>query len=339
MQFWLKQMKVQLLLKNKKLESKVRKILAGINLIETRDKLKDFFIIDSALEIYDIQDLLKQKKPILRLIKKGKEYKKLEFNYPEFYIYQRFYDTDNLDYVIKKFADHLKFQQIRKGKIIVIDGGDGSGKKTQSDLLVEYFKKKGEKVKLYDFPQYFGSIYGETIARFLNKEFGELDQISPEIISIVYAQDRQTVAEEIRQLLLQDTIIICNRYTSSSLAFQTVRKPPDQQMKFINWIIDLEYKTNLLPLEDLTIYLDVKTETSQKLIQKKKKRDYLKKQGYDLTEELTDYQRKTRKMYLYLCNLFRHWKRIKCIENNKLKSIKEVHQAIVDCVNSNLKLH
>lgn len=64
MQFWLKQMKVQLLLKNKKLESKVRKILAGINLIETRDKLKDFFIIDSALEIYDIQDLLKQKKPI-----------------------------------------------------------------------------------------------------------------------------------------------------------------------------------------------------------------------------------------------------------------------------------
>ncbi|GIW62640.1 MAG: hypothetical protein KatS3mg090_0466 [Patescibacteria group bacterium] len=330
-------MKLNLTITNSKLSRQLNSLLTNLNLKQTKAKDSDFIIIDNNHDNKTLKKLLNLKKPILRLCRKGSVFKQLSFDFPEFYIYQRFYDDDNLIFILKEFIDHIEFLKRKNGYLIVIDGGDGAGKKTQSDLLVKHFKNKGKKVKLYDFPQYFGSIYGQTIARFLNKEFGPLNQVAPELISVLYAQDRQTVVSEMKKLLTEGAIIICNRYTSSNLAFQTVRKPAALQMKFINWIIDLEYKTNLLPLEDITIYLDVDTQTAQKLIQKKQKREYLQKQGKDLTEELITYQQQTRVMYLKLTKLFNHWQTINCISNNKLKSIVEIHKDIVSCIEKNMK--
>lgn len=87
-----------------------------------------------------------------------------------------------------------------KGKFIVIEGVDGSGKETQAKLLVKHLENIGTPVMYLDFPQYDG-FYGQIIAKYLRGEFGQIAQISPYLVSIVYALDRSTVREKFNHLL------------------------------------------------------------------------------------------------------------------------------------------
>src|SRR5579863_2600807 len=109
---------------------------------------------------------------------------------------------------------------MKKGTLIVIEGNDGSGKATQVELLYDYLRLHQVLVKRIEFPRYTESFYGKFIARFLQGEFGKLNETNPYFLSIAYAQDRAMAKEEITQWLADGNIVLANRYVSSNLAHQ-----------------------------------------------------------------------------------------------------------------------
>lgn len=89
----------------------------------------------------------------------------------------------------------------KRGKLIIIEGADGTGKATQAELLVEHLKKNHFRVKYYDFPQYHNNFFGDMAARYLRGEYGSFLQSSPYLVSLPYALDRASVAEEMKSWL------------------------------------------------------------------------------------------------------------------------------------------
>ncbi|MGB9707619.1 MAG: dTMP kinase, partial [Microgenomates group bacterium] len=282
---------------------------------------------------------LVKNKPVLALFYKDAEDKlspMIKGN-PSENLYLEHYDEDNWQRKIDKFITHVLNLKKRKGKLIVIDGGDGSGKTTQAQLLVDYLKEKGEKVKYYDFPRYYSSFHGRLVGRFLAGEFGQLDQISPYLASLAYALDRASVKEEMDEWLTKGGIIICNRYVTSSMAHQAARLPEEKRKEFINWLDELEYRQHKMPRPDLVIYLYVPWQIGLQLTEKKvNKRRYFK--GQDIAEKDIKHRQEAEKMYLYLAKTQKNWVKIDCVEEGEILSIKKIHQKIIKILNLQYKI-
>lgn len=281
---------------------------------------------------------LVKNKPVLALFYKDSEDKlspMIKGN-PSENLYLEHYDDDNLELKLEKFINFINLLKKRKGKLIVIDGGDGSGKTTQASLLVDYLKKKGLKVKYYDFPRYYSSFHGRLIGRFLAGEFGDLDTVSPYLISLAYSLDRVSVKEEMEDWLKKGGIIICNRYVTSSMAHQGARLPSQKRKEFIDWIDELEYRQHKMPRPDLVIYLYVPWQIGLKLTAKKAdKRRYVK--GMDIAEKDIKHRQEAEKMYLYLAKTQKNWIKIDCVKDGKILSIDKIHQKIVQAINDKFK--
>ena len=123
-------------------------------------------------------------------------------------LYLQFYNEDNLHLRISDFIKHISSLKKRRGKLIVIDGADGSGKTTQAELLVQHLKKQHVAVKYVDFPQYYHSFHGKTVAKFLRGEFGNINQVSPYLASLAYALDRASIKGEMDDFLLKGVILL-----------------------------------------------------------------------------------------------------------------------------------
>lgn len=217
-----------------------------------------------------------------------------------------------------------------KGKIIVIEGGEGSGKTTQSKMLIDYYKKNNIPVTYMDFPQYYDTFYGEFVAKFLRGEFGKIEEISPYLASIPYALDRLSVKDIIINHLYKGTNIICNRYVSSNLAHQAVKLTDrKKQIEFIDWIQELEYKVHQLPKEDIVILLQVPWKIGITLSRKKGVRPYLKGLSEDIHEKDRNHRETTEKMYLHLARTNPHWVKIDCVENGRMLPPETIHQKII----------
>jgi dTMP kinase len=206
---------------------------------------------------------------------------------------------------------------MKKGKLIVIEGTDGSGKKTQLELLVKKLKQEKIKHKLFDFPQY-NKFFGKMVANYLNGGYGGLNDVSPYLISMLYAFDRMQAKDDMEKALKQGFIVLCNRYSISNQAHQTAKLPEDKREDFLDWLRDLEYNQLKIPKEDLVIFLDVPDKLANRLMEKRKSRLYTKKK-LDLHEANKSYLQKTRKIYRALAKQ-KNWARIDCTRNNKLLS-------------------
>lgn len=218
-----------------------------------------------------------------------------------------------------------------KGKLIVIEGGDGSGKTTQLKLLQEYLKSKNIPVKTIDFPRYYGSFYGKLLARFLKGEFGELAQVNPYLLSVIYALDRVQAKEEIEQWLAKGTIVLSNRYATSNMAHQAGRVPKNKREEFILWDEELEYTVNKIPREDLVIFLHVPYTISQKLMRgsDRANRSYLRGKVRDMVEKNKTYLKNAESAYLWLAKKFLHWVTIECVNaNGELRQKEDIHEEI-----------
>jgi dTMP kinase len=219
-----------------------------------------------------------------------------------------------------------------KGKLIVIDGGDGSGKATQAELLIQYLQKKGIKTKYMDFPRY-ETFYGQVVGRFLRGEFGDINSVSPYLASLAYAADRATAREEMNEFLNQGGIIISNRYATSNMAHQGAKfKDPTEKKAYMDWDYELEYEINKLPKEDLVIYLHVPWKIGAELTEKKAARSYLKGAALDIHEKDLNHRALVEKTYLDLANSSSHWKTIECVKEGTLLTIESIHQQIVELV-------
>lgn len=285
----------------------------------------------------DIQKLLANHKIVLGL-NNGEDDDPFVKLFSRLYLenyYSHQYSSENLCFVLFDFLSHIQKERRRKGKLIVIDGGDGSGKGTQSVKLMEYLQQAKIPAKLVDFPQYYNSFYGRVVARFLRGEFGSLASVSPYLASFPYASDRASVKGEMDEYLQNGGYIIANRYATSNLAHQSAKfTSKSEAEKYLQWDYELEYKINKIPKENIVLYLYVPWQIGLELTAKKSARKYLGERKQDIAEEDKQHRIDAEKIYLQLCQRFEHWVQINCVENGRILSIEMVHQKILDTLRS-----
>lgn len=159
------------------------------------------------------------------------------------------------------------------GRLIAIEGIDGSGKRTQVDLLASVLNASGIGVYSTAFPQY-DSWFGNMVGQFLNGELGPLDAVDPHFSALLYAGDRFEAKPRLEAALDQGKIVLVDRYIGSNLAHQTARAAPEKRAEFRRWIEHLEYTVYGLPHEDRILYLRVPPSEAQRLVSQKTARSY-----------------------------------------------------------------
>ena len=220
---------------------------------------------------------------------------------------------------------------MEKGKLIVIEGTDCSGKETQSRLLVKKLNAMGIKAINLSFPMYdtpTGKIVGGPILG--KKDNGEcwFDEgpvhLDPKVFCLYLAADRKYNFPKIQKFLEEGYYVILDRYVSSNMAHQGAKiKDPDERFHLFNWIDKLEYWLLELPKADLTIFLHVPFSISKTL---RLNRNFL-----DENEKDDNYQMDTEKTYVELAELY-HWDSIDCAENDKLRTIESINNEILQIV-------
>lgn len=216
--------------------------------------------------------------------------------------------------------------------LIVLEGLDGSGKSTQVRLLTEYYENEGKKVHFMHFPRLDVSYWGDMIASFLRGEYGNIDQVHPQLVAILYAGDRWDASKEIVQHLAKDEVVFLDRYVYSNIAYQCAKLIDDKEKaKLRNWILSLEFDYFKIPKPDINLFLDVPPTIIEEKLQENRTgsdRAYLKGKS-DIHEKSTLFQKKVREEYLFLC---KHYDLIyvDCsVENQSLASIEEVFKRIL----------
>ncbi|HRX63648.1 MAG TPA: hypothetical protein P5060_00925 [Candidatus Absconditabacterales bacterium] len=216
---------------------------------------------------------------------------------------------------------------MRKGKFIVIDGTDGSGKGTQTRKLIEKLKKEGYIVEMADFPQY-GQRSAMMVEDYLNGEFGNAQEVGPYRASVLYAVDRYAASFKIKKWLDQGKIVIANRYVSSNMGHQAGKiKDIAERDKFLVWLDNFEYGLFDIPRPDKNILLYMPTEIGQQLVDKKGHRDYVGGQKRDIHEDDLEHLKDAAEAYRYVAKKY-NWTVIDSAPNGKLQSIDEIAEKI-----------
>lgn len=221
---------------------------------------------------------------------------------------------------------------MKPGKLIVIDGTDGSGKGTQFDLLLKRLQKEDIDVQTKDFPQY-GKKSAGIIEEYLNGKYGSSEEVGPYRASIFFAIDRYDASFEMKEWLKAGSIVLCNRYVTANMAHQGGKiKDKSERKRYFDWLKELEFETFGIPKPDLNIFLHVPPEIAVKLIEKKGHRDYIGGEGKDLHEADMKHQQDTEKVFLELAELLPNTYVIECAPNGKLLTPEEIHKKIWDIV-------
>ena len=218
-----------------------------------------------------------------------------------------------------------------KGKLIVIDGTDGSGKATQVELLRKRLVSEGYKVKLLDFPEYYKNFFGKFIGHCLSEQYYNWLNVHPKIASIAYAADRWESSKEFTKWLEKGYIVIANRYVSANQIHQGGKiSNPKKRAEFISWLDKMEYETFKIPRPDMTLYLSLPIPIILKLIGErngKMKRAYLKKKK-DVHENDKDFLINSRKSALWLSGKIKNFIKIDCAKKEEILSREQIHEMI-----------
>lgn len=222
-----------------------------------------------------------------------------------------------------------------RGKLIALEGIDGSGKRTQLELLARALEKRGYSAMQISFPRY-ESFFGKLVARFLNGDFGSVDQVDPHLSAVLYAGDRFEAKPELDAALAAGKIVLADRYIASNLAHQSERVPAEQRDEFFAWLKHLEYKLYGLPVEDLVIYLRVPVVQAHRLVGLKSARSYTTLRR-DILEADIAHLEQTAITYERLAT-GSNWVRIDCTDaiSGELYSPEEIHRAVLGAVESRI---
>ena len=189
--------------------------------------------------------------------------------------------------------------EAKRGKFIVIDGIDGSGKATQTKLLAERLRKEGFNVETFDFPQYYNNFFGSLVGRFLKGEFGDPSTINPHMASVLYAADRWEAKHKIEKWIEEGKIVLIDRYTSANMGHQGGKiKDLAERENFLKWLEKMEFEVFKIPIPDLNIFLHLKPEVAQLLIDKKNARAYTGGSKRDAAEASIDHLRNSLDSFL-----------------------------------------
>ena len=216
--------------------------------------------------------------------------------------------------------------------LIVIEGLDGAGKSTQIRLLADYLNKKGIKNSYLHFPRMDSPFFGEMIARFLRGELGDVNQVDPYVVALLYACDRMDASKMISTWLENGETVILDRYVYSNVGFQCAKlNNEDEQARLRKWIVDLEFEYYKIPRPDLNLFLDVPFQfTIERLTENRNgdDRDYLKGKE-DIHEKDLSFQERVRQIYLKQDGFDSCFKVVNCYDSaNKVLKPNEIFNLI-----------
>lgn len=216
-----------------------------------------------------------------------------------------------------------------KGKLIVIEGLDGSGKATQAQKLYDTLTDMGKNVRKVSFPAY-DSDSSALVKMYLRGDFGTSpDSVNPYAASSFYAVDRfASYKTDWQKDYESGAIIIADRYTTSNAIHQCSKLPKENWDEFLKWLFDFEYNYLGIPAPDSVIYLRVDPDVSQQLMSKRYNSDESKK---DIHERDTEYLRRSRTAADYCADTL-NWMSIECTKNGNIKSIEEIFDEIMKAV-------
>ncbi len=208
-----------------------------------------------------------------------------------------------------------------KGKLIVIEGLDGSGKSTQINLLAEEVKKRGLEYKQIKLPNYDGDS-SALVKMYLAGTFGKNpEDVNAYAASAFYAVDRFASFKTIwKNEYEKGYVILADRYTTSNAYHQMIKQPEENWDAYIEWLEDFEYEKIGIPKPDLVIYLDMPVEISQKLMTRRYEGNESKK---DVHEANVGYLNACRRAASYAADKM-GWVKISCSEGDEARSIEDI---------------
>lgn len=215
------------------------------------------------------------------------------------------------------------------GKLIVIEGLDGSGKATQAQLVYENLYKAGIKVRKISFPDY-EQPSSVLVKMYLNGDFGDKpSDVNAYVASSFYAVDRAASFLKFwKKDYEEGTVFIADRYATSNAIYQLSKLPKDEKDEFLFWLEDFEYRKLGLPSPDLVIYLDVLPDVSQKLLSGRYKGDETKK---DIHEKNMNFLLECRNSAMYSAEKL-DWKVVNCCADNSIKEISDINKDIMKII-------
>lgn len=219
------------------------------------------------------------------------------------------------------------------GKLIVIEGLDGSGKSTQLDLLFKNLKNNGIDCKSVSFPDY-DNPSSTLVKMYLKGDFGNKPgDVNAFAASVFYTVDRYaSFKANWGEYYNNGGTVVAGRYTTSNAVHQASKLPENEWESFLNWLYDFEYNKVAIPKPDKVIFLDMPIEVSQKLLSKRYQGDESKK---DIHESDTAYLERCRKAAVFTAE-YSNWEIIPCSENGEARTIEAIAQDVLDSV---LKLY
>ncbi|MDD5110677.1 MAG: dTMP kinase [Patescibacteria group bacterium] len=212
--------------------------------------------------------------------------------------------------------------------LITIEGIDGSGKATQTKLLVAHLKKEKYSVQTLDFPQ-DNNFFGKLVRRYLAGEFGPAAKVSPYLASVLYAADRWEASAKIRHWIDTGNVVVLDRYVESNLIHQSTKMQGEEQDKFVQWVMEMEYGVLKLPKPELTLLLHIPMQVSYELMRSRGRK-------LDGLEGDMAHQEAAERQCLKLAATLQ-WQKIECTENGKLLSPEVIHQQVWKVVDQKLK--
>ena len=211
------------------------------------------------------------------------------------------------------------------GKLIVIEGTDGSGKSTQFRLLTDRLESEQVKFQKLVFPQY-SEPSSALIRMYLGGEFGKSpSDVNAYAASAFYSVDRYASYRKVWGKWYEEGgLVVSDRYTTSNAVHQTSKEPEDKQEDFLNWLYDFEYDKLGLPRPDLVIYLDVPTDFTEKML---RHRESETNTHADIHEQDMQYLATCRRMGRAAAEHY-GWTVIRCVRDGAMRSMEDIHEEI-----------
>jgi len=211
------------------------------------------------------------------------------------------------------------------GKLIVIEGTDGSGKSTQFRLMSQRLSQEGKEFKHIVFPRY-SEESSALIRMYLGGQFGSKpSDVNAYAASAFYAVDRfASYKMDWGQYYENGGLILSDRYTTSNAVHQASKVPEADQQEYLHWLYDFEYDKLGLPRPDLTIYLDVPTDFTEKML---RSREASTNTQADIHEQDTAYLATCRKCGRAAAEYY-GWTVIQCVKDGAMRSIEDIHEEI-----------
>ena len=211
------------------------------------------------------------------------------------------------------------------GKLIVLEGTDGSGKSTQFQRLTDRLSQEGRQFQKLVFPQY-SEPSSALIRMYLGGEFGARpSDVNAYAASAFYSVDRYASYKKVwGQWYESGGLVVSDRYTTSNAVHQTSKEPPEKQSDFLKWLYDFEYSKLGLPRPDLVVYLDVPTDFTEKMM---RSREAATHTHADIHEQDLEYLATCRRTGRAAAQYY-GWTVISCVRDGAMRSIEDIHEEI-----------